>query len=148
MAESFNVDFSELEKLEVIISSNLDSMKKNAVSMLQAIGYQIHADAVEMISRGPARHGTEYIVDGKSATRSAWGEPAKTDTGNLVSSLHHALQGDNEVSIGYLEAVAPYGLELEDAAQGNRKVLEPVTSQNESFIQALVAKLAKQTTTI
>jgi len=139
------VDLSELTDIRVVIQDKIRRAESEVARMLAAIGMNIHADAVEMISHGPTRHGESYTRGGQGATRSADGEPAKSDTGNLASSVF-AVQGKNHLEVGYLESIAPYGKWLEDPSSLNRPVLVPVAQQNKPLIQALIRKAAKNIT--
>lgn len=139
--------FKVKNELPALVSKVLGSEEKHqryAVDMLNTIGWQLHADAVEMIIRGPKRTGKKYKRGGKIATRSAYGEPAKIDTGNLQSSLDVMLFGANAVRIGYLQSVAPYGEDLEDPSKLNRPVLVPVKTKNITFIKAQIKRTANR----
>jgi hypothetical protein len=139
---SFNVDFniSDIIDLEGGFDKMADGFEGHIVDMLNIIGWQIHADSVEMILRGPTRHGKKYKKNGRLSVRSAWGEPAKVDTGNLQSSLDVQLQGSKAVKIGYLQNIAPYGEDLEDPAKLNRPVLVTAQAQNITFIRAQIKR--------
>jgi len=145
---SFNVDInlSDIAELDAKFNSIADGFERHIVEMLNIIGWQMHADSVEMILRGPTRHGKKYRRNGRLSVRSAWGEPAKVDTGNLSSSLHVQLQGAKAVKIGYLQNMAPYGEDLEDPSKLNRPVLVTVQAQNITFIKAQIKRTAKKIT--
>ena len=131
------VDLEEVTRLGIFFKQKIRQVDSESKRILNLIGFQINADAVETISHGPTRHGVQYERGGRTATRSAEGEPAKSDEGTLASSMFYALSRD-EVEIGYLEATAPHGKYLEDPKSVNRPVLEPVIDQNRGFIQDIV----------
>jgi len=134
------IDISELSSFENRISDAGDNAERHVIDMLNIIGWQMHGDAVEMIIRGPKRSGNKYKRGGMLAQRSARGEPAKQDTGNLQSSLDVVLSGSKSVTLGYLQSIAPYGEDLEDPTKLNRPVLVPVKTQNITFIRAQIKR--------
>lgn len=138
------IDLTELEDLEDFFENFEERGKKHIRDMLNIIGWNLHADAGEMIVHGPRRTGRKYKRGGKEAQRSAWGEPAKTDTGNLKDSLQVILQGSRAVRIGYLQSIAPYGEALEDPSKLNRPVLTTVLTKNEAFIKAQIKRTVKK----
>lgn len=140
MAFKAEIDLSELTVFENRFEDASANAKKHITDMLNIIGYTMQADAIEMIINGPARHGKKYKRGGKESQRSAWGEPAKQDTGILQSSLDVQLLGSSSVKIGYLQSVAPYGDELEDPAKLNRPVLSTAKNQNITFIRAQIRR--------
>lgn len=87
------------------------------------------------ISRG-GRSGNPYSVGGKSAQRSAPGEPPKSDTGRLVNSIRHthsfltATVGTEVNYAGYLE----YGT----SKMAARPYLEPTLEENEDTIEKMI----------
>jgi len=147
MAFNVDVNLSKLEGLQEAIKNAQSGFEKHIIDMLNIIGWKIHPDALEMILKGPTRHGREYRnKKGQLTTRSAWGEPAKNDTGNLAGSLEVQLFGSNAVKVGYLESLAPYGEDLEDPAKLNRPVLVTVKGQNMAFIKAQIKRTAQKIT--
>lgn len=138
-----NIDLSELEEIEDSFGGFEKEYDKHIRDMLNAIGYQIQSDGIEMIIKGPKRTGKKYTRNGREATRSAWGEPAKNDTGILQSSLQVLLEGSMAVKIGYLQSIAPYGEDLEDPSKLNRPVLTTVQAQNVTFIRAQIKRTVK-----
>jgi hypothetical protein len=137
------IDMDGLNKLENVNLKNALAIDSMVERMLNVVGYTVQADAAEMIQQGPSRTGEEYTVNGKRSRRSADGEPAKTDTGTLASSLFLQMLGSDEAEVGYLEAIAPYGKYLEDEDALNRQVLEPALMQNRAFIEAQKNKLGR-----
>lgn len=133
-------DLKELSAFEQMFEGKEVDFEKDIRDMLNVIGYQMQADSIEMIIRGPKRTGKKYQRGGKWAQRSAPGEPAKQDTGNLQSSLDVMLTGIQSVKIGYLKSIAPYGEDLENPSRLNRPVLATVQAQNITFIRALIRR--------
>jgi hypothetical protein len=64
-------------------------------------GAQLQGEAQRLINRGPTRSGVDVIIGGKRHTRSAPGEPPKTDTGRLVGSIFAEFSnGGLDVDVG------------------------------------------------
>jgi hypothetical protein len=57
-------------------------------------GLEVQTEARRLIQQGPPRTGVTETIGGKQHTRSAPGEPPKTDTGRLVSNISAILDGD------------------------------------------------------
>ncbi len=87
-------------------------------------GLLVQSDARKSIQRG-SRSGETVTIGGKTHTRSAPGEPPKTDTGRLVSNIFSILDADKQgVTIG---TDILYGkiLEFGSSKMGARPWLQP-----------------------
>jgi len=127
-----NVTITEagLADLDDKVNKWVEGTVANTVRALRAAVILLEGQAREMILQGPTRSGVIYFRGGKQAQRSAPGEPAKSDTGNLQSSLRWHQTKNGSVAFGYLNNIAPYGQYLEDPNSKNRPVLVPTTEQN------------------
>ena len=138
-------DFSEIDRFQDVNLKHVFQLDDMISAMMNTVGFTLKADAVEMIQQGPTRSGNEYTRGGKRSRRSAKGQPAKTDTGALASSLFAEVLGNNDLNVGYLESIAPHGKYLEDVEEYDldRQVLFPTFAKNVYFIESQKNKLAK-----
>lgn len=98
----------------------------------------IDLKAKEKIQKGQ-RSGVAYRRGGKSGRRSAAGEPPKTDTGRLVSSIRPTFEF-LQAEVGSLDNVARYGgmLETGTSKMESRPWLKPTLEENNA---AIVSKI-------
>ena len=119
-----NVSF----RTEAFIKAVKDTMREE----VEQVALDTAALARESILRGPPRTGEVYTVDGKTETRSAPGEPPKTDGGMLASSITHP-----RFSVDRLEAIvsaeAPYAADLEQGSSKMAKRPYMVPALNEAM---------------
>jgi hypothetical protein len=132
------IDKFGLDKLKVEVTDYITSLAANTQRAMLAAGYLLEGEARETILQGPPRSGEVYERGGKSAQRSAPGEPAKSDTGILQSSLHVIQAANGNVTFGYLDGIAPYGKYLEDKSKLDRQVLWPTTEKNWINVERLL----------
>ncbi len=130
---SITIDTSELKDL-------LRQINTAAFKALQLVDQAIAATAIDMdrelketIQKGPTRTGTVYKRGGKMARRSAAGEPPKTDTGRLASSIRH-VTSFMQAEVGSLQNVAVYGGYLENPEGLNRPLYKPTHEKYEPII--------------
>lgn len=87
----FTVDLQDFDDLVALLQR-----KRHGLTFVEkAIAIsaeQVRGEAVRTIQRGPQRTGRVYSVNGKVATRSAPGEPLKSDTGHLASHIFARLK--------------------------------------------------------
>ena len=101
---------------------------------------KVQGAAVRSIQQGPPRTGVTVKVTkaGKTHTRSAPGEPPKTDTGRLASSIFAEL--DDSGLAANVGTDVKYGEYLEfgtqDGTLGERPWLRPAFNQNKAAIRA------------
>lgn len=130
---SINIDVSELHSLLRKINEASGKTLQLLDRAIDESALLIDQKAKEKIQKGQ-RSGKTYRRGGKSGRRSAVGEPAKTDTGRLVSSIRPNLRGFMDAEVGSLANIAPYGEFLEDADKLNRPWLRPTYQENEPAI--------------
>ena len=147
MAATVTVDATALKDLAQLFLDYAHSLITNTHRVLLAAGYLIENEARETIIQGPTRTGTIYTRGGRTAVRSAPGQPAKNDTGILQSALRvvqHLGGSKSTVEVGYLSSIAPYGKYLENPSGLNRQVLGPaLTSQWPRITRLLERELRK-----
>lgn len=99
----------------------------------------VRNEAVKGIASGPAS-GRIYSVGGKTAQRSAAGEYPMTDTGELISGIHHKFT--NKGLRGRVESRAPHSAALEFGTlkMAARPFLQPSLEAVRPKIQALLKK--------
>jgi HK97 gp10 family phage protein len=133
-------------KTKVIRKSRTQSVKTqyeaSARQIVGAAGNLVRNTAVDSINQG-GRSGVTYERGGKTAQRSAAGEPPKTDQGILAGSIRLKLDANNlgasvESGAKYSEA-----LEFGTSKMAARPFLQPALEANRSKIRALEAKLFK-----
>lgn len=135
---SVTIDAAGIPQLSKKVDKWVEASVANTMVALRAAVIMLEGEAKQTIIKGPKRSGEIYFRGGKMAQRSAAGEPAKQDTGNLQSSLRWHQLRDGSVSFGYLNGIAPYGAYLEDTSKMNRPVLVPTTERNWSNVQRLL----------
>lgn len=127
------------KKYRRIVLSNLDMLERE----MARAGLLVQSDARKSIQRG-SRSGKTVTIGGKSHTRSAPGEPPKTDTGRLVANIFSILSADKQGVIVGTDIA--YGKRLEfgftgsDAKgrsinQGARPWLQPAFERMKPKIQ-------------
>lgn len=122
-------------------SKNADANIRKA---LIASGY-LTINEAKRILLGGTRTGRAYKRGSKIHIASAYGEPAKSDTGNLVSSLNVTTTKEGAI-FGALANIAPYAKylenpkELPDPNRKNRRFLLPAFTKVEPKMIALIDK--------
>jgi HK97 gp10 family phage protein len=108
---------------------------------------EIRTAAIRLIMKG-SRSGVQYTVGGKTAQRSAPGEPPKTDTGHLVANIDATIDADGGgATVG---TNVQYGLYLEvgTSKMAARPWLSPTFEMLKPEIikrfQNVIAKTAKK----
>jgi HK97 gp10 family phage protein len=97
--------------------------------------FLVEATVKKKISGG-SRSGVGYRVGKKTSVRSAPGQPPKSDTGRLVSSITHEFSYLN-ASVGTNVIYAPY-LELGTSKMAARPYLQPSLDENKDKISSLI----------
>ena len=104
----------------------------------------IHGAAVEKIQKAK---GTGRTYKRRSVTHQASspGNPPRTDTGRLVSSIRFAFPGKRQAEVGSLANVAKYGNMLEEGTENMaaRPWLEPTLRENADGISNLITAAIK-----
>ena len=141
---SVNIDVSELREL-------LEQIRNASNQALKLVDHAIIATAIDMetdlkktISSG-SRSGRMYTRGGKQGQRSAPGEPPKTDTGTLASSIRQ-VSSFMSAEVGSLENVANYGDFLEQGTvnMGERPLFKPMRDKYSPIIAKRVTIAIKR----
>ena len=124
----------------------VETANRTGVRRVIAIGAaQVQGDAQRSIQRG-GRSGVVVNIAGKRHQRSATGEPPKTDTGRLVSSIFAEFKNNGfRVDVG---SDVAYGVHLELGTKnmGARPWLQPAFERNKDNIRNRVIKAARAAT--
>lgn len=133
------IDKTDLKNLRVQIEKTFDDIEIGVKRALVEAGYIIGNAARDLMKSGPGRSGQEYRRGAFTHKASAWGEPAKSDSGNMVNSLR-VVALKHGVNVGWLEGIAPYAKYLEDPTKMNRLVLLPAYQKNQKDIEKRIAR--------
>lgn len=119
-----------------------DEMLDRVDKALLAASIMLEGNIKKKISRG-GRSGTTYGIGGKRAQRSAPGEPPKSDTGRLVSSISHERMGFLNYAVGANVHYAGY-LELGTRKMAARPYLQPTLKEHENEIEQMVLRAMQE----
>ena len=119
----------------------------NRTGVSRAIGTAgalVQGDAQRSIQRG-TRTGAVVTIAGKKHQRSAKGEPPKTDTGRLVSSIFAEFDESGlEIEVGSdVEYATWLEFGTKDKKLGERPWLQPAFERNKDQIKAVVRAAIK-----
>lgn len=124
--------------------------KKTTMTLERAMkisAQEVRTTAIRLIMKG-ARSGVQYTRGGKTAQRSARGEPPKSDTGHLVANIDATIDADGHgATVG---TNTEYGLflELSTSRMGARPWLLPSFESAKPNIvkrfQNVIAKTSKR----
>jgi hypothetical protein len=135
------IDVSELKGL----LQQIQSASTRTIQMLDRAVVEsallIDQKAKEKIQKGN-RSGRVYKRRSVTHRASAPGEPPKTDTGRLVSSIRPTFEF-LQAEVGSLDNVARYGGYLEESDKMNRPWLKPTLEENQSEINAKIERAIK-----
>ena len=144
MAKSqINIDVSELkEMLEKINAASRKAIQLVDRAVLES-AVKIDSDVKETIQKG-TRTGRTYKRRSVTHRASAPGEPPKTDTGRLVSSIR-MVPAFLSAEVGSLNSVAKYGNMLEEGTRNMepRPVFEPTLEKNKPLIAKKISNAIK-----
>lgn len=138
MATKSIVDTRELNALADQLATAADKTADNIGVAVKKFAFVIDRKAKEKIQKG-TRSGVTYKRGGKKTTRSAEGEPPKTDTGRLVASIRPVFFGRFSAEVGSLNNIAVYGGMLETGTKNMaaRPWLEPTLKENQGELSRL-----------
>lgn len=115
-----------------------DKARKNVNDAIHTFAIVIQSKAAEKIQKGQ-RSGRMYKRRSVVHQASSAGEPPKTDTGRLASSIRPVF-GDMKAEVGSLANIAKYGAMLEEGTKNMaaRPWLEPTLEENKDTLPKLI----------
>lgn len=142
--DAIKVETSGIDRLTKQLSGAAKATESNIHDAVIKFAFLIDRKTKEKIQKG-TRSGKTRRRRSIDHTASAPGEPPKTDSGRLVSSIRPVIKGRMSAEVGSLSNIAVYGAMLEDGTKnmGARPWLEPTLRENESALQALFTTAIK-----